>query len=90
MPVPFAERQIIMENIKERVSAVLVQVNKKVEPLLDSTSLVSSGILDSLDIMSLIMDLERAFEIEIDPEDVLSENFESVDAITALVEKCGS
>lgn len=79
-----------MENIKERVSAVLVQVNKKVEPLLDSTSLVSSGILDSLDIMSLIMDLERAFEIEIDPEDVLSENFESVDAITALVEKCGS
>ncbi len=79
-----------MENIKERVSAVLVQVNKKVEPLLDSTSLVSSGILDSLDIMSLIMDLERAFEIEIDPEDVLSENFESVDAITALVEKCRS
>ena len=79
-----------MENMKERVSAVLVQVNKKVELHLDSTSLVSSGILDSLDIMSLIMDLEREFEIEIDPEDVLSENFESVSAITALVEKCRS
>ncbi len=79
-----------MENMKERVSAVLVQVNKKAELHLDSTSLVSSGILDSLDIMSLIMDLEREFEIEIDPEDVLSENFESVDAITALVEKCRS
>ena len=73
-----------MENMKERVSAVLVQVNKKAELHLDSTSLVSSGILDSLDIMSLIMDLEREFEIEIDPEDVLSENFESVSAITAL------
>ena len=47
-----------MENMKERVSAVLVQVNKKAELHLDSTSLVSSGILDSLDIMSLIMDLE--------------------------------
>ena len=79
-----------MENIKERVSAVLVQVNKKAELHLDSTSLVSSGILDSLDIMSLIMDLEREFEIEIEPEDVLSENFESVSAITALVEKCRS
>ena len=79
-----------MENMKERVSAVLVQVNKKAELYLDSTSLVSSGILDSLDIMSLIMDLEREFEIEIDPEDVLSENFESVSAITALVEKCRS
>ena len=79
-----------MENMKERVSAVLVQVNKKAELHLDSTSLVSSGILDSLDIMSLIMDLEREFEIEIDPEDLLSENFESVDAITGLVEKCRS
>ena len=79
-----------MENMKERVSAVLVQVNKKAELHLDSTSLVSSGILDSLDIMSLIMDLEREFEIEIDPEDVLSENFESVSAITARVEKCRS
>ena len=79
-----------MENMKERVSAVLVQVNKKAELHLDSTSLVSSGILDSLDIMSLIMDLEREFEIEIDPEDVLSANFESVSAITALVEKCRS
>ena len=79
-----------MENMKGRISAVLVQVNKKAEPHLDSTSLISSGILDSLDIMNLIMELEGAFEIEIDPEDVLSENFESVDAITALVEKCRS
>lgn len=79
-----------MENMKERVIGVLVQVNKKVEPHLDSTGLISSGILDSLDIMNLIMELEGEFEIEIDPEDVLSENFESVDAITALVEKCRS
>ncbi len=79
-----------MENIKERVSKILVEVNKEVEPHLDSTSLISDGILDSLDIMNLIMALEGAFDIEIDPEDVLSENFESVGAIAALVEKCGS
>ena len=34
------------------------------------------------------MALEGEFDIEIDPEDVLSDNFESVEAIIALIEKC--
>lgn len=79
-----------MENTKERVSKVLVRVKKEVESHLGDTSLISDGILDSLDIMNLIMELEGEFDIEIDPEDVLSENFESTDAIIALIEKCRS
>lgn len=79
-----------MENMKERVRKILVQVKKELETNLNSSSLVSDGLLDSLDIMNLIMELESKLEIEIDPEDVLSENFESVDAIAALVEKCRS
>lgn len=74
--------------MKERVCEVLIRVNKAVEEHLDSDKLMSDGILDSLDIMNLIMALEGEFDIEIDPEDVLSENFESVDAIIALIEKC--
>ena len=73
---------------KKLVEKILVQVKKEAESNLDSAELVSAGILDSLDIMNLIMELEGGFDIEIDPEDVLSENFESVDAIVALVEKC--
>ncbi len=79
-----------MENIKERVSEILVRVRKESESHLDSYSLISDGILDSLDIMNLIIELEEKFDIEIDPEDVLSENFESVDAMVALIEKCRS
>lgn len=77
-----------MENMKERVSKILVQVKKEMEPHLGESNLISEGILDSLDIMNLIMELENGFDIEIDPEDVLSENFESVEAIIVLVEKC--
>lgn len=77
-----------MENMKEQVGRILVQVKKEVESHLGDTNLMSEGILDSLDIMNLIMTLESEFDIEIDPEDVLSENFESVEAIVALVEKC--
>lgn len=79
-----------MENMKEQVNKILVQVKKEVEDHLGDTDLISGGILDSLDIMNLIMELEDNFDIEIDPEDVLSENFESVEAIIALVEKCRS
>lgn len=77
-----------MENIKKQVGEILIQVKKELEAKLDNSGLVSDGFLDSLDIMNLIMELENKFEIEIDPEDVLSENFESVEAIAALVEKC--
>lgn len=78
-----------MDN-KGLVKEIIMQVKKGTELKLDSDRLVSDGILDSLDIMNLIMELENGFDIEIDPEDVLSENFESVEAITALVEKCRS
>lgn len=79
-----------MENVKERVGEVLTKVKQGIGDDLNSPRLVSDGIIDSLDIMYLIMELEDAFDIEIDPEDVLSENFESVEAIAALVEKCGN
>lgn len=77
-----------MENMKERVSKVLVGVKKAMESHLGDSDLISAGILDSLDIMNLIMALEGEFDIEIDPEDVLSENFESVEHMIALVERC--
>ncbi len=77
-----------MENMNEQVKQILVSIKESVEPHLDSKSLVSDGLLDSLDIMKLIVELENTFDIEIDPEDVLSENFEAVSAIVALVQKC--
>ncbi len=73
---------------KETVKRILVQLKKSMEKNLESEGLVSDGILDSFDIISLITELEGTFDIEIGPEDVTSENFESVETITALVEKC--
>lgn len=79
-----------MEDLEEHVCNILVRVNKKTEANLDSTKLVSDGVLDSLDIMNLITELEGEFDIEIEPEDVLSVAFESVEAIVALIKKCRS
>lgn len=77
-----------MEKMNEMVKEILVKVKQETEAHLDSAQLVTDGVLDSLDIMNLVMELEEEFDIEIDPEDVMSDNFESVEAIVALVEKC--
>lgn len=75
-------------NTKEQVKAILVELKKGMEKNLESGELVTGGLLDSFDIIALITELEESFDIEIDLEDVVAENFESVDAIAALVEKC--
>ncbi len=77
-----------MENTKENIGKVLVELKSAIKPHLERKDLVTDGILDSLDIMRLITELENNFEIEIDPEDIISDNFESVDAISALIQKC--
>src|SRR3972149_7918074 len=50
-------------------------------------NLLDSGILDSLGIMKLLEYLERSFSIRVHEEDLLPENFQSINAITFLLQK---
>lgn len=55
----------------------------------ESENFIEDGLLDSFDIVSLIAMLEEKFSIKVDGLDIVPENFLSVDAIAALVEKSG-
>lgn len=48
---------------------------------------MEEGYLDSFDIVTLVTELEDNFDITINGEDILPENFSSKEAIAALVEK---
>ncbi len=48
-------------------------------------SLVETGIIDSVGIMKLVAFLEQRFGKKIGDEELLPENFETVDAIVALL-----
>lgn len=50
-------------------------------------ALVDNEILDSFDIISLVQELDEEFDITIKPADLIPDNFNSVEAIWALVEK---
>jgi acyl carrier protein len=49
--------------------------------------LISSGYLDSISMVSLVIALQDAFAVQLEMEDMVVENFENVRAISALVER---
>ena len=54
-------------------------------PLANDTSLLDSGILDSLGLLRLVVFLEERFGITMDDADLLPENFASVNSICAYL-----
>ncbi|HIT53193.1 MAG TPA: acyl carrier protein [Candidatus Fimivicinus intestinavium] len=49
--------------------------------------LFDDGLLDSLDIVSLVSEIDDAFDVEITVTDLQPENFNSVEAMLALIER---
>ena len=51
------------------------------------THLIDNGILDSLDIVTLITEINDEFDVSIPAEEIIPENFNSANAIMALINK---
>ena len=66
---------------REAVTAIVKQSVRDDEPL------VSSGLIDSLSILKLILSLEKQLGIQIPTADVQPEDFDSVDLITETLER---
>jgi acyl carrier protein len=49
--------------------------------------LIGNGVLDSLDIVTLITEINDAFDVSIPAEEVVPENFCSMDAIWNLIQR---
>jgi acyl carrier protein len=58
--------------------------------LSDSQSLIESGILDSTGVIELIMFVEETFRIEVGEEDMIPDNFDSIDRIVEFVRRSRS
>ena len=66
----------------------LMEILNELRPDVDfETALITDGILDSFDIVALVGELNDAFDIEIKPNNLVPDNFNSAKAMMALIEK---
>lgn len=67
----------------------LIEILTEAVPGVDfetETALVDDEILESLDIVTIVSELKDAFDVEITVDDLVPENFNSVDAMLDLIE----
>ena len=68
----------------------ILEILSNIRPDIDfdnESSLVTDGKLDSLDIITLVGELNDAFDIEIATRDMIPSNFDSVTAIYDMVRR---
>lgn len=68
----------------KRLKKILWELHPELE-INGETKLIDDGILDSLDIVTLVTDLNEEYKISIEAEDITPENFKNLDAILTLV-----
>lgn len=70
----------------EQLLALLKEIRSDVD-FENEDKLVDDGILDSFDIVSIISEISDQFNVEINVDDILPENFNSVSAMYAMIER---
>lgn len=68
----------LLEILKEAKSDVDFSTEK---------ALIDNGLLDSFDVVQLVMKLNEEFDIEIGAEEITPENFNSAESIWAMIER---
>ena len=68
----------------KRLKKILWELHPELE-INGETKLIDDGILDSLDIVTLVTDLNEEYKISIEAEDITPENFKNLDTILTLV-----
>ena len=69
-----------MDELKEILSEIRPDVDFETEK-----HLIDNGILDSFDIISIVGEINTAFDVEINVEYLLPENFNSMEAMYELI-----
>ena len=70
----------------EKLLEVLGEIRPDVD-FANEKKLIDDGVLDSFDIIQVVMALNEAFDVEIDVEDLEPDNFNTVEAMLELIQK---
>ena len=78
-----------LSKLKEQVAALVLSFVREhcqldVESL-EGVSLIDGGVIDSLSLISLVVALQKQFDVSLSPQDISIDNFDRVESISQLV-----
>ena len=78
-----------MDTTKEKIRAFVIEnfLFGEETDLKDDTSFLEEGIIDSTGVLELIEYLEEEFDIQIDDEDLIPENLDSLNNLEQFIAK---
>ena len=78
-----------MNETKEKIKTFIIEnfLFGSEDGLKDETSFLEEGIIDSTGILELVTFLEEEFSIAIEDEELIPENLDSINNVTAFMER---
>ena len=70
----------------EKLLAILSDLHPEVD-FTSNDELIDEGILDSLDIVTIVTEIDSEFGVTIPAEEIIPENFNSAEALMALISR---
>lgn len=71
---------------KEKLVKILRDINPDINYEAE-TKLIDKGLFDSLEVMTIVTEIEERFHVEIDPDEITAENFNSAEMMLKLINK---
>jgi len=78
-----------MSELKEKIKTFIVEnfMFGDADGLKDDSSFLEEGVIDSTGVLELVNFLEEDFSIDVDDEDLIPENLDTINNVVAYVER---
>ena len=71
---------------EDTIKLILKDIRPDIE-LEEDTNLIQENIIDSVDVIEIVVNLEKHFSINIRPESIEPKHFQSINSLTSLVDQ---
>lgn len=82
-------RNFKMSDVRTQIREFIIEnfLFGNADGLKDDTSFLEEGIIDSTGVLELVTFLEETFSIQVDDEELIPENLDSIDNVSSFLER---
>lgn len=74
-----------MSQIHQEVRTFITDQGRDLSAISDRQSLLEAGVLDSVGVLALVAFLEQKYGIKVEDDELMPDNFDTIEAIAAFV-----